>query len=536
MAKGIMTQIDLYDTTLRDGAQREGISFTVEDKLRIAKKLDELGIHFIEGGWPGANPKDDEFFAKARGLALSNALLVAFGSTRRPSIKAEEDPSLRALLDAETGVVTIVGKSWDLHVTEVLETTLDENLRMIADSVGYLKSKGRRVFFDAEHFFDGYKANASYALDTLKAAAEAGAECVILCDTNGGAMPSEVAAATDVARKASGVSLGIHAHNDAELAVANSLTAVQTGATQVQGTISGYGERCGNANLCSIIPTLKLKMGINCITDEQLATLTEVAHYVSEIANLAVDTHLPYVGASAFAHKAGLHVAAMMKWERSYHHIDPEVVGNRWRTLVSELSGRGGIAHKAREQGLELPARGEEARAILERVKFMESRGFQYDGAEASFELLIRRAQPDYHTPFELVDFMVVVEKRRRPSTVENEEELLSEATVKVKVGGNVIHTAAEGNGPVSALDAALRKALLVFYPSLEAVRLVDYKVRAIDETEGTGSRVRVLIESTDGEHEWRTVGSSANIIEASWLALADSLEYWLLKKAIAPA
>ncbi|MFQ5988084.1 MAG: alpha-isopropylmalate synthase regulatory domain-containing protein, partial [Dehalococcoidia bacterium] len=310
------------------------------------------------------------------------------------------------------------------------------------------------------------------------------------------------------------------------------LAAIQAGATHVQGTINGYGERCGNANLCSIIPTLKLKMGIDCISQERLAQLTEVAHYVSEIANLTLDTHLPYVGASAFTHKAGLHVAAMMKWEESYHHIDPELVGNQWRTLVSELSGKRGILHKARERGLELSLQDEQAGSILEKIKSMESRGFQYDGAEASFELLIRRAQQDYKPPFELIDFMVVVEKRRRAPALEGGEELLSEATVKVKVGADVIHTAAEGNGPVNALDAALRKALLVFYPSLKAVRLVDYKVRAIDETEGTGSRVRVLIESSDGEHEWRTVGSSTNIIEASWLALADSLEYWLLKKA----
>ncbi len=527
-----MTQVKLYDTTLRDGAQREGISFTVEDKLRIATRLDVFGMDFIEGGWPGANTKDDEFFGKAKSLALSHAVLTAFGSTRRPHTKVEDDPNLRALLAAGTKVVTLVGKSWEHHVTQVLETTLDENLRMISESIAYLKSKGRRVFFDAEHFFDGYMANARYAIETVKAAAGAGAECIVLCDTNGGAMPGEVTAAFDAARRAVGVPLGIHAHNDGELAVANTLAAVKAGATQVQGTINGYGERCGNANMCSIIPALKLKMGIDCVTDEQLTKLTELAHYVSEIANLTLDTHLPYVGASAFAHKAGLHVAAMIKWDESYHHIDPDLVGNRWRTLVSELSGKGGIVYKAREHGLELAADGNQARAILERVKEMESRGFQYDGAEASFELLVRRAQPDYQPLFELVNFMVVVEKRRRPSAVESEE-LLSEAVVKVRVGDGVIHTAAEGNGPVNALDAALRKALLVFYPSLEAVRLVDYKVRAIEETAGTGSRVRVLIESSDGEQEWRTVGSSTNIIEASWLALADSLEYWLLKKGV---
>ncbi len=525
-----MTQIQLYDTTLRDGAQREGISFTVEDKLRIARKLDELGVHFIEGGWPGSNPKDDRFFAKAQSLTLSNAQLVAFASTRRPKIKAEADPNLRALLEAGTEVVTMVGKSWNHHVTQVLATTLEENLSMIADSVSYLKSQGRTVFFDAEHFFDGYKANPEYALKTTKVAADAGASCIILCDTNGGALPQEVANAVAVAARETGVPLGIHAHNDAELAVANTLAAVGAGATQVQGTINGYGERCGNANLCSVIPALKFKMGIDCLSEEQLAMLTEVAHYVAEIANLTLDSHLPYVGSSAFAHKAGLHVDAIAKWEESYHHIDPELVGNRWRTLVSELSGRGGIVYKAKERGLELDAQDERTRDILSHIKSMESRGFQYDGAEASFDLLIRRSQPDYRPLFELVDFMVVVEKRRRPSTVE-EEELLSEATVKVKVGTDVIHTAAEGNGPVNALDAALRKALVVFYPSLAAVRLVDYKVRAIDETEGTASRVRVIIESSDGKHEWRTVGSSSNIIEASWLALADSLEYWLLRQ-----
>jgi 2-isopropylmalate synthase len=527
-----VASVQLYDTTLRDGAQREGISFTVEDKLRIARKLDELGIHYIEGGWPGSNPKDEEFFAKAKSLSLSNALLTAFGSTRRPEAKAEKDPNLRALLDSGTRVVTLVGKSWDLHVAQVLGTSLEENLHMIADSVGYLKSQERTVFFDAEHFFDGHKANPEYALHTLRAAAEAGADCLILCDTNGGTLPHEVAAAITDATNEIGTPLGIHAHNDAEMATANTIAAVQAGATQLQGTINGYGERCGNANLCSIIPTLRLKMGIHCISDEQLNKLTEVAHYVSEVANLTLDTHLPYVGASAFAHKAGLHVDAMVKCQESYHHIDPDLVGNQWRTVVSELSGKRGVVHKARERGLELVAQDEHTRAILEQLKYMESRGFQYDSAEASFELLIHRSQPGYRPPFELVDFMVVVEKRRRPPTMGDEEGLLSEATVKVRVGPDVIHTAAEGNGPVNALDAALRKALLVFYPSLAAVRLVDYKVRAIDEPLGTASRVRVFIEFTDGKHEWRTVGSSVNIIEASWLALADSLEYWLLRQA----
>ena len=526
-----MSQVYLYDTTLRDGAQREGLSFSVEDKVKIARKLDELGIHFIEGGWPGSNPKDAEFFVRAQSLGLSQAVVVAFGSTRRASSKAENDVNLQALLDAETKVVTIVGKSWDLHVTEVLETTLDENLSMIADSIRYLKSKGRTAFFDAEHYFDGYKANPDYALRTVEVAAEAGADCIILCDTNGGALPPEVATAVATA-KTKGVPLGIHTHNDAELAVANTLAAVEAGVIQVQGTINGYGERCGNANLCSIIPTLKLKKGIDCIPDEQLAKLTEVSRYVSEIANLSPDAHMPYVGASAFAHKAGLHISAILKREDSYQHIAPELVGNQSRTLVSELSGRSSIVSKAQERGLDIASQDEKARRVLEHIKELENRGFQYDGAEASFELLVRHAEPDYQPPFQLVDFMVVVEKHRRPSNLGNgEEEMLSEATVKVRVGDRIMHTAAEGNGPVNALDAAMRKALLEFYPSLALVRLIDYKVRALDETEGTASQVRVLIESSDGEHQWRTVGSSTNIIEASWLALADSLEYWLAKQ-----
>jgi 2-isopropylmalate synthase len=520
--------IQLYDTTLRDGAQQEGISFSVEDKLKIARKLDELGIHFIEGGWPGSNPKDVEFFRKAQDLSLSQAMLCAFGSTRRPHMAADQDPNLGALVDAKTPVVTLVGKSWDKHVTNVLETTLEENLAMIRDSVDFLRSKGLVVFFDAEHFFDGYKENPDYALQTIKAADEAGAECIILCDTNGGSLPYEIAAMVEAAGKEVAAPLGIHAHNDGEVAVANSLVAVQAGVVQVQGTINGYGERCGNANLCSVIPALKLKMGISCLDDEQLAKLTEVSRYVSELANLPPVTRQPYVGSSAFAHKAGLHVSGLAKWEESYQHIDPELVGNRSGVLVSELSGVSSIIYKAKERGLDL-TRGEEARRILEQVKLMESRGFQYEGAEASFDLLVRHAQPDYRPPFELVDFMVVVERRRRPAT--SGEEILAEATVKVKVGDQVIHTASEGSGPVDALDKALRKALVEFYPSLAQVKLVDYKVRILDESAGTEAQVRVLIESTDGEQEWTTVGSSTNIIEASWLALADSLEYWLLSK-----
>ena len=527
-----MSKVQLYDTTLRDGAQREGISFSVVDKLNIVRKLDELGIHFIEGGWPGSNPKDVEFFDKARNLTLKNSVLVAFGSTRHPKTKARTDANLLALADAGVKVVTIVGKNSALQVTQVLETTLEENLSMVVDSIKYLKAKGLTVFFDAEHFFDGFKADPGYSLRVVEVAAEAGADVVVLCDTNGGSLPNEITAAINAVRKQTKVPLGIHVHNDGELAVANSLAAVNAGVTQVQGTINGYGERCGNANLCSIIPALKLKMGINCVTDKQLAKLTEVSHYVSELANLIPDAFAPYVGLSAFSHKAGLHVSGLSRWSESYQHVDPSQVGNRPKVLVSELSGKENIIYKARELGVDLPPKGKEAQRLVRQVKLLESRGFQYENAEASFELLIHRAKPDYQLPFELVDFMVVVEKkRRRPSTQENLEEMLSEAVVKVKVGNEIMHTAAEGNGPVNALDQALRKALLRFYPSIAAVRLVDYKVRILEESVGTGSQVRVLIESTDGVDEWRTVGSSTNIIEASWLALADSLEYWLIKQ-----
>ncbi|MFC2063004.1 citramalate synthase [Chloroflexota bacterium] len=526
-----MLSVQLYDTTLRDGAGTEGVSLSVVDKLHIVQKLGELGIHFIEGGWPGSNPKDAEFFTKARQLDLAGSVLVAFGSTRHAQTEVETDTNLLALVNAGVGAATIVGKSSGLQVTQVLETTLEENLNMIADSVRYLKAKGLTVFFDAEHFFDGFKDDSDYSLRCLKAAEEAGADCLVLCDTNGGALPSEITAAIEAAGKLVRIPLGIHAHNDGELAVANTLAAVSAGATQVQGTINGYGERCGNTNLCSIIPALKIKMGIDCITDEQLTRLTEVSHYVSEVANLAPDAFAPYVGSSAFGHKAGLHVSGLTKWMDSYQHIDPGRVGNRSRVLVSELSGKRNIIHKAKELGLDLSAQGEEVQRLLEQVKLLESRGFQYENAEASFELLLHRVKPGYQPPFELVDFMVVVEKRRRAPAQQSVEEMLSEAVVKVKVGDKTIHTAAEGNGPVNALDQALRKALVQFYPNLVQVKLIDYKVRILEGSAGTGSQIRVLIEFSDGTGEWRTVGSSTNIIEASWLALVDSLEYWLLKR-----
>lgn len=526
-----MSSVQLYDTVLRDGAQREGISLSVVDKLHIAQKLDELGIHFIEGGWPGSNPKDFEFFERARNLTLNNSLLVAFGSTRRPKTKAETDVNLLALASAGVKVVTIVAKSSELQITKVLETTLDENLYMISDSIRYLKAKGLSVFLDAEHFFDGFKSNPAYTLRVLEVAAQAGADCLVLCDTRGGALPHEIVIAVEAARKLTTVPLGIHAHNDSELAVANTLAAVQAGVSQIQGTINGYGERCGNANLCSVIPALKFKMGIDCITDAQLAKLTEISHYISEVANLVPDPFLPYVGTSAFSHKGGYHVAAMSKWLDSYQHVDPTQVGNHKRVVISELSGRKNILYKAEELGVAHSLTAEEIKKLLEKIKLLESNGFQYESAEASFELLVYRARPDYKPLFELVDFIVVVERRRRPSTRKNLEEMLSEAIVKVRIGTEIMHTASEGSGPVNALDRALRKALLQFYPSLARVKLVDYKVRILEGNVGTESKIRVLIESSDGINEWRTVGSSMDIIEASWLALADSMEYWLLKQ-----
>jgi 2-isopropylmalate synthase len=526
-----VSQIQLYDTTLRDGAQQGGISFSVEDKLKIAQKLDELGVDFVEGGWPGSNPKDTEFFAKAENLNLIHSTLVAFGSTRRSGCKAEEDANLQALLEAKTKVVTVVGKAWDKQVTQVLETTLEDNLNMITDSISWLRSNGLRVVFDAEHFFDGYRGNSKYALEVVVAAAKSGAECVVLCDTNGGSLTHHIVEAIKAVQEVSSVRLGIHAHNDVDLAVANSLAAVEAGVVQVQGTINGYGERCGNANLCSVIPTLRLKMGFDCVTEEQLSKLSDVSHYVSELANLPHYDRLPYVGDDAFTHKGGVHVSGLMKWEDSYQHINPELVGNRPHVVVSELAGKGSIIFKAKERGLPVPG-GREIEKVLEHIKLLEKQGFQYDIAEASFALLLHRAQPDYQPPFELVDFMVVVEKRRRPPSAGSQEEPLSEATIKVKVGDRIVHTAAEGDGPVNALDRALRKALIQFYPDLTAVTLIDYKVRILEETAGTASQVRVLIESSDGKENWRTVGSSTNIIEASWLALADSIEYWLVKQA----
>jgi 2-isopropylmalate synthase len=518
-----MTSLELYDTTLRDGAQREGISFSLADKEKIALKLDELGVDYIEGGYAGSNPKDVAFFERAPHLGLRHAQVTAFSMTCRVGMDPAADPGMQQLLAAGTSVVTIVGKTWDLHVREVLRTSLEENLRLIADTCAFLRSSGRRVFYDAEHFFDGLKANPDYALETLQAASRGGAERIILCDTNGGSLPSEIAQAMYDVRQAVDVPLGIHAHNDAQLAVANTLVAIEHGAVQVQGTINGYGERCGNADLCVVVPNVQIKMGLECLSPAQLACLAEVSHYVSETANLSHDPFQPYVGASAFAHKGGMHADAMAKCEESYQHIAPGLVGNRSRVLVSELSGKANVLAKAEEFGIPLEEDPKQVRSVVERVKELESQGFQFEGAEGSMELLLRRARPGYRPPFELLDFTVLVESRWGRG-------LVSEAMVKLRIGDDVVFTAAEGNGPVNALDKAVRKALLPVYPQLSNAHLTDYKVRILDETEGTGAQVRVLIDSADDGHRWSTVGSSPNIIQASWQALVDSLEYALLK------
>jgi 2-isopropylmalate synthase len=518
-----MTKIYLYDTTLRDGTQREGISLSLDDKLKIAKKLDEFGIDYIEGGWPGSNPKDVEFFQRVPALNLRQAKITAFGSTRRKGVTPEEDANLRLLLEANTPVITLVGKSWDLHVTDVLEASLEENLAMIGESVAYCKSFSKEVVYDAEHFFDGYKANPEYALATVKSAVLNGADSVALCDTNGGTLPWEVADMVNDVRQQLGpkVQIGIHTHDDGECAVANTLTAVRCGATQIQGTINGYGERVANANLCSLIPDLQLKMGYECVSEEQLARLTELSRYVAEVANLDHDDHQPFVGKSAFAHKGGIHVAAMLKNPLSYQHIEPQRVGNQQRSVVSELAGRGNLVDKAAQFGIH--TEGLDLRGVLQQIKVLEAAGFTFEGAEASVELMLRRTHPAYVPPFEVIDYRVDVQQRRGRG-------LNAEAIVKVRVGPKRMHTVAEGNGPVNALDAALRKALVDVYPILSGVKLVDYKVRILDGENATAATTRVLIDTRLGNKSWSTVGASTNIIEASWQALADSMEYALLK------
>jgi 2-isopropylmalate synthase len=525
-SSGPHKDILLYDTTLRDGAQTEGVSLSVDDRIKIAHRLDELGMDYIEGGQPFRdNPTDIEFFRRMRDMPLSHARLVAFGSTRRAKSEVAHDPQVASILRAETAVVTIFGKSWDLHVVGALGTTLQQNLDMIEDTIGFVKSRSREVIFDAEHFFDGYRGNPEYALSSLRAAQAAGADCIVLCDTNGGTLPDDLEPMFRAARQAVATPLGIHAHNDGDVAVANTLLAVRLGATHVQGTINGYGERCGNANLCSVIPSLQLKLGKQCLPADRLSRLYEAAHYVAEVANLPPAERQPYVGRSAFAHKAGVHVDAVLKRPETYEHVPPESVGNQRRLLVSDQAGTSAVVYKARGIEIDLTKQSPETRAILQRLKEMEHEGYQFEGAEASFDLLMRKTIGVYRNLFDLSGFRVIVEKRA-------EGDIISEATIKVKVDGVEEHTAAEGDGPVHALDGALRKALEKFYPELRDIKLTDFKVRVIAGSEGTAAKVRVLVESSDGTDSWSTVGVHTNIIEASWQALVDSIEYGLMRRA----
>lgn len=519
-----MKRIQIYDTTLRDGSQGENISFSLEDKLHIVKKLDDLGVDYIEGGWPGSNAKDGAFFQRARELKLKCARLAAFGSTRHPRQTASNDRNLQALIEASTPVVTIFGKTWDLHVKVALGISLKENLRLISESVAFLKSKGKEVIFDAEHFFDGFKADSTYALAALKAAEEAGADMIVLCDTNGGTITTDIRERFQAASKHVDTPLGIHTHNDCEMAVANSIAAVQMGAVHVQGTINGYGERCGNANLCSIIPNLELKLGMHSIGRKNLKHLTEVSHYVSELANQLPRQDLAYVGKSAFAHKGGIHVSAVMKEAAAYEHVNPEVVGNERRVLVSELSGKSNVLYKAAERGLKIDKSSPAAKVVVDKLKEMEYYGYQFEGAEASFEILFNKLLHGFTEFFDLDGFRVITEKK-------GANEASSEAVIKLRVNGTEEHTAAEGVGPVSALDRALRKSLTTFFPCIRDIRLTDYKVRVLNPKGATDAKVRVLIETSDGQDTWGTVGVSENLIEASWQALVDSITYKLKKE-----
>ncbi|MDY6863218.1 MAG: citramalate synthase [Thermodesulfobacteriota bacterium] len=522
--KGNKKKVSIYDTTLRDGTQSEDISFTVDDKIRIVRELDRLGIHYAEGGWPGSNVSDIQFFQEIRNYELKNIRVVAFGSTIHKNNTPENDPNLQALLESRVQTVTIFGKSWDIHVKEALKISLEENLRIIRESLTSLKKKSLEVIYDAEHFFDGFKADREYAMQTLKVASEARVDCITLCDTNGGTLPNEIQDIFLNVKKNIRVPLGIHTHNDSELAVANALIAVQAGASQVHGTINGFGERCGNANLCSLIPNLKLKLGIDCISDERLTSLKEVSRFVNELANIKPNKHQPYVGDSSFAHKGGIHVNAILKKPETYEHIKPEWVGNQRRVLISELSGKSNIIKKAKEFNINLKSDDPVVKAILKELKELESKGFQFEAAEASFELLMSKALGTQKRYFDLIGFRVINEKRK------GDKSPISEATIQLKVGGETEHTAAMGNGPVNALDNALRKALYRFYPKLKEVELLDYKVRVLEKGYGTGSMVRVLVESGDKHYTWGTVGVSENIVEASWQAIVDSLIYKLYK------
>ncbi|MEW5757888.1 MAG: citramalate synthase [Candidatus Omnitrophota bacterium] len=517
-----MKEIYLYDTTLRDGAQTEGISYSLNDKIRIARKLDEIGIHFIEGGWP-ANSKDKAFFDELIKKPLKKSCLTAFGSTRRPHINITKDENLKGLLTAQTKVITVFGKTWDLHVRDVLKTTLDENLKMIYETVHYLKTKKKQVFYDAEHFFDAYKNNPEYTLKTLSAAINAGADRIIFCDTNGGTLTEDIKPIISEINRNFKSDFGIHCHNDLGLAIANSITALNSGCTQVQGTFNGYGERCGNADLVAIIGILKLKMGINCVSDIAIKELTKAARFISEVSNMKQEERQPFVGHSAFAHKGGVHINAVLKNSKSYEHIDPKLVGNHRRVLVSELAGKSPILIKAKEMELDLDKNSPRTKKILELLQNLEHKGYAFEAADASFEVLVKKGLGKYKKFFDLDSFRVIIEKRENGK-------LYSEATIKIRVNNILEQTAAEGDGPVNALDNALRKALLGFYPSLSKMHLSDFKVRVLDEKAGTAAKVRVLIQSQDQAESWTTVGVSENIIEASWQALVDSVEYKLLK------
>jgi 2-isopropylmalate synthase len=531
MATAEKQRVYLYDTTLRDGCQSEDVSLTVADKLRIAQRLDDLGIDFIEGGWPGSNERDAAFFEEVKKLKLRHAKIAAFGSTRRANLKAEQDRNLELLLLAQTPVATVVGKTWDLHVREALRISHEANLEVIADTITYLKSRVDKVVFDAEHFFDGFADNPDFALQCVKAAAEAGADVICLCDTNGGRLPYEIEAAVRAACAAVPCVVGIHCHNDCELAVANTLAAVGAGARHVQGTINGLGERCGNANLVSVIANLELKLGYRCVGAERLKLLREAALAVYELANLAPLARQPFVGRSAFAHKGGLHVSAIQRNPRTYEHMAPELVGNNRRVLLSDLAGRANIVYKAREFGLTLDPDNEKISLLLDELKRLEAEGYLYEGAEASFELVMRRSLGVLERPyFDFVSFRVFDDKWHE------EHAPFSEAVVVIDgPDGQRSRSSASGNGPVNALDSALRKALLPYYPTLESMRLTDYKVRVLDNGTGTSARVRVLIESTDGKMRWGTVGVSSNVLEASWQALVDSVEYKLYKDKAIP-
>jgi len=520
-----MAKIVLYDTTLRDGMQAEGVSFTLEDKLAIAKWLDDLGVDYIEGGYAASNPKEMQFFQEIARKGLKNARVVAFGSTRRSDCSVGDDVSLNAIVATGARAAAIVGKTWDLHVREVLGCSLDANIILCAESVKYLKGKGLETFFDAEHFFDGYRENPEYAIKVLASAAGAGADALILCDTNGGSLPEQVyEAARKVCETFGSLTIGVHAHNDTDCATANSLAAVRAGARHVQGTINGLGERCGNANLCAVIPGLTFKMGMETLRPEKLHMLTETSRYIFEVGNLLPVTNLPYVGDSAFAHKAGLHIDALRKSKRTYEHIDPTLVGNERRFLISELSGRSNIL--AELDKAKLTQDKKLAKKILERVQELENEGYQFEAANASFDLLIKKVMGTFKPSFELIKYHVEVEKRRAG-------EIVTEATVKLKVGDAVEHVVGEGDGPVNALDAALRKSLERFYPHIQEMHLIDYKVRVVNARAGTAARVRVVIGSRDKQAVWGTVGVSENIIEASWLALVDSVEYKLQKNGM---